>query len=105
MSYASLHNHTMYSLLDGYGTPEEMLKRCSELSIKTYAITEHGNQYSWLYFSKLQEKYPEIKLIYGVELYECFDTSIKDKDNKYFRNYSVPLQKNSQKAIYKMGKI
>lgn len=82
--YSSLHDHTMYSLLDGYGTPKEMLEQCRKVGIKAYAVTEHGNQYSWIYFDQLSKEYPDIKLIYGVELYECFDTAVKDKNNKYF---------------------
>ena len=32
--YSSLHDHTMYSLLDGYGTPKEMLEQCRKVGIK-----------------------------------------------------------------------
>lgn len=99
MSYCSLHNHTMYSLLDGYGTPEEMLERCKEVGIAAYAITEHSNEYSWVYFDKLKLKYPEIKIIYGVELYECFDTSVKDKDNKYFHLIALARNEKGRKAL------
>lgn len=91
-SYSSLHNHTMYSLLDGYSTPEEYLKRASEIGLKAFAITEHGNEYSWCYFDKLKEKYPDVKMIYGVELYECFDTSVKDN----IRFHLIALAKNEQ---------
>lgn len=99
MGYCSLHNHTMYSLLDGYGTPEEMLERCKEAGITAYAVTEHGNQYSWVYFDKLKSKYPDIKIIYGVELYECFDISIKDKDNKYFHLIALARNEEGRKAL------
>lgn len=95
--YSSLHNHTEYSLLDAYGTPEEMLERAKEIRLKAYAITEHGNQYSWVYFDKLKEKYPEIKIIYGVELYEVFDTSVKDNTDKRF--HLIALARNEQGRI------
>lgn len=99
MSYCSLHNHTHYSLLDGYGTPEEMLEQCKKVGITAYAITEHGTEYSFPYFDKLKEKYPEIKIIYGVELYECLDTSIKDKDNKYFHLIALARNEDGRKAL------
>lgn len=102
MSYSSLHNHTMYSLLDGYGTPKEMLEQCREVGIKAYAITEHGNEYSWIYFDQLSKDYPDIKIIYGVELYECFDTSIKDKNNKYFHLIALAKNENGRKALNKI---
>lgn len=100
--YSSLHNHTMYSLLDGYGTPEEMLEQAEKIGLKAYAITEHGNQYSWVYFDKLQEKHPNIKIIYGVELYECFDTSIQDPQNKYFHLIALAKNENGRKALNKI---
>lgn len=82
--YATLHNHTTYSILDGFSLPQEYLERCKELGIKCFGITEHGNVYSHLYFSKLQKDYPDIKLLYGVEFYECLDINEKNKDNKYY---------------------
>lgn len=99
MSYSSLHNHTMYSLLDGYGTPKEMLNRAKEIGLKAYAVTEHGNQYSYVYFDKLKKEYPDIKIIYGVELYECFDTSIQDKNSKYFHLIALAKNEKGRKAL------
>ena len=84
MSFSSLHNHTEFSLLDGYGHPEEYLIQAKKLGLKAFAVTEHGNEYSWCYFDKLKEKYPEVKMIYGVEFYECFDMSLQEKESKYF---------------------
>nr|DAW45678.1 MAG TPA: DNA polymerase alpha chain like domain [Caudoviricetes sp.] len=39
---SSLHTHSYMSLLDGFSSPEENLKRASELGLKAIAITEHG---------------------------------------------------------------
>jgi len=94
---SSLHNHSEYSVLDGFSHPEEYLDRAREIGLKAFAITEHGNQYSWCYFDKLTKKYHEIKMIYGVELYECFDIREQDPDNKYF--HLVALAKNEQGRI------
>ena len=41
-----LHNHSYYSLLDGYSSPIEYLQRTKELGCSAFAITEHGNEYS-----------------------------------------------------------
>lgn len=89
---SSLHNHSEYSVLDGFSHPKEYLDRAQEIGLKAFAITEHGNQYSWVYFDELKNQYPDIKMIYGVELYECSDIAIKDKDSKYF--HLVALAKN-----------
>ena len=97
MSYSSLHNHTMYSLLDGYATPEEYLKRAKEIGLKAFCITEHGNAYSWCYFDKIKKDYPEIKMLYGVEFYECFDRNEKHKETKYF--HLIAIAKNERGRI------
>ena len=99
MAYSSLHNHTEFSLLDGYGTPKEMLDRAKEIGLKAYAVTEHSNQYSWVYFDKLKKEYPDIKIIYGVELYECFDISVQDKNSKYFHLIALAKNENGRKAL------
>lgn len=97
MGYTSIHNHTDYSLLDGYSHPIEYLKRAKELGLKGFAVTEHGNQYSWIYFDKLKKDFPDLKMIYGVEMYECFDINVKDKDSKYF--HLIVLAKNEKGRI------
>lgn len=99
MNYVSLHNHTYFSPLDGYSSPEEYLKRARSLGMNAFAITEHGNVYSWIYFAKLQKEYPEIKVLYGVELYEAFDASEKDKENKYFHLLAIAKNERGRVAL------
>lgn len=100
--YSSLHTHTHFSLLDGFGTPEEMLQRAQEIGLKAIGVTEHGNQYSWVYYDKLKAKYPNIKIIYGVELYETFDTSIKDSRDKRFHLIALAMNERGRIAINKI---
>nr|DAJ45625.1 MAG TPA: DNA polymerase III, alpha subunit [Caudoviricetes sp.] len=100
--YSSLHNHTYYSLLDGYGSPKEMLDRAKEIELKAFAITEHGNVYSHIYFDLIKKDYPEIKMIYGCELYECEDIEIKDKDNKYFHLICLIRNEQGRKDLNKV---
>lgn len=100
--YSSLHNHTYYSLLDGYGSPKEMLDRAKEIGLKAFAITEHGNVYSHIYFDLIKKDYPDIKMIYGCELYECEDITVKDKDNKYFHLICLIRNEQGRKALNKV---
>lgn len=100
--YSALHNHSEFSLLDGYATPKEYLDRAQELGLKAFAITEHGNMYSWCYFDKIKKQYPKLKIIYGVEFYECFDISIKDKESKYFHLVVLARNENGRKALNKL---
>lgn len=100
--YSSLHNHTYYSLLDGYGSPKEMLDRAKEIGLKAFAVTEHGNVYSHIYFDLIKKDYPDIKMIYGCELYECEDIEIKDKDNKYFHLICLIRSEQGRKDLNKV---
>ena len=68
MSYSALHSHTMFSLLDGYGTPEEMLQQATNIGLNALAVTEHGNQYSYVYFDKLYRNY-----LYYNDLIDCIN--------------------------------
>lgn len=100
--YSSLHNHDYYSLLDGYGSPKEMLDRAKELGLKAYATTNHGNAYSFIYYDLLKKEYPDIKLIFGTELYECNDITVKDKDNKYFHLICLIRNEQGRKDLNKV---
>ena len=100
--YSSLHNHTYYSLLDGYGSPKEMLDRAKEIGLKAFATTEHGNMYSSIYFDLIKKDYPDIKMIYGCELYECEDITVKDKDNKYFHLICLIRNEQGRKDLNKV---
>lgn len=100
--YSSLHNHDYYSLLDGYGSPKEMLDRAKELGLKAYATTNHGNAYSFIYYDLLKKEYPDIKLIFGTELYECNDITVRDKDNKYFHLICLVRNEQGRKDLNKV---
>lgn len=100
--WSALHNHDEFSLLDGFSHPYEYLDRVLELGMKSFAITNHGNQLSWVYYSLLQkneQKYKDIKIIYGVEAYECFDMDIKDKNSKYFHLVLLAKNEKGRKAL------
>lgn len=99
---SSLHTHSYFSILDGYSSPEENLKRASELGLKSLAITEHGEVTSWLYYAKLQEKYPDVRLLYGVELYECDDRDVHDKDSRYWHLIAIARNERGRIALNKI---
>jgi DNA polymerase-3 subunit alpha len=44
--YVSLHNHTVWSLLDGMNRIDEMVQRAKELGMKAIALTDHGKYIS-----------------------------------------------------------
>nr|DAR46051.1 MAG TPA: DNA polymerase III, alpha subunit [Caudoviricetes sp.] len=100
--YSALHNHDYYSLLDGYGSPKEMLDRAKEIGLKAYAITNHGNAYAFIYYDLIKKEYPDIKMIYGCELYECEDITIKNKESKYFHLICLIRNEQGRKDLNKV---
>lgn len=92
-----MHNHTEYSIKDGFGHVDEMLDRANEIGLTGIAFTEHGNVFSAPYAGKLKDKYSNIKIVYGCEFYEAFDVNIRDKNNKYF--HLIILAKNERGRI------
>lgn len=102
LAYSSLHNHDYYSLLDGYGSPKEMLDRAREIGLKAFATTNHGNAYSFIYYDLIKNDYPDIKMIYGCELYECNDVTVKDKSNRYFHLICLVRNEQGRKDLNKV---
>lgn len=100
--YSALHNHDYYSLLDGYGSPKEMLDRAKEIGLKAYAITNHGNAYAFIYYDLIKKEYPDIKMIYGCELYECEDITVKNKESKYFHLICLVRNEQGRKDLNKV---
>jgi DNA polymerase-3 subunit alpha len=91
--------------LDGYSSPEENLKRASELGLKAIAITEHGEVTSWPYYSELKDKYPDVKLLYGIEAYECEDREVKDKNSKYWHLIIIAKNEAGRQAVNRLSTL
>ena len=50
--FVHLHNHSTYSLLDGAQRIDEMCARAAEDGQQSIAITDHGNLFGVMEFSK-----------------------------------------------------
>lgn len=68
MSFVHLHNHSEYSILDGYSRLETMVKQAKELGQPAIALTDHGTMGGIYKFMQLCKKYG-IKGIPGCEVY------------------------------------
>ena len=68
MSFAHLHLHTEYSLLDGCCRIGDVIDKAAELGQKSIAITDHGVMYGCIDFYKAALK-KGIKPIVGCEVY------------------------------------
>ncbi len=79
--WASLHNHSEYSALDGISYIEDIVKKAKELNYAAVSITDHGEVGGHLELEKYAKQY-DIKPIYGIETYMCEDRFDKDKTKK-----------------------
>lgn len=79
MKYGSLHHHTTFSFMDGYGTPAQHVQRAVDLGMPFLGLTEHGNVSSHVQLEKHALK-AGIKPIFGCELYTG---GVGDEKTKY----------------------
>ncbi len=99
MSFAHLHVHTEYSLLDGFSNIKKLVKRVKELNMEHVAITDHGTMFGVIDFYKAA-KAEGIKPIIGLEAYMAART-MKDKDSKLDRTSSHLLLLAENETGYK----
>ena len=68
MRFVSLHSHSTYSYMDGFGLPATHVQRVAELGMSALALTEHGNVSSHVKLEKAATA-AGIKPIFGLEAY------------------------------------
>ncbi len=77
-SFAHLHVHTEYSMLDGAARLDDMFARTAELGMDAIAMTDHGNVFgAYDFWSKA--KAHGVKPIIGMEAYFTPNTSRYEK--------------------------
>ena len=97
MSFAHLHVHTEYSLLDGSNKIKEYVARVKELGMNSAAITDHGVMYGVIDFYREARK-QGINPILGCEVYVApnsrFDREVTSGDDRYY--HLVLLAENNE---------
>lgn len=87
MSFAHLHVHTEYSLLDGSNKIKEYVARVKELGMNSAAITDHGVMYGVIDFYRAAKE-AGIKPILGCEVYVApgsrFDREKVEGEERYY---------------------
>ena len=105
MSFAHLHVHTEYSLLDGSNKIKEYVSRVKELGMNSAAITDHGVMYGVIDFYR-EAKKQGINPILGCEVYVApnsrFDREITGGDDRY---YHLVLLAENNKGYANLMKI
>lgn len=79
LTYASLHSHSYYSLLDGLSSPEGIAKRAKAMGLPAVALTDHGTC-AGLYAFHHACKKEGVKPILGIEAYCVENMDAFDKD-------------------------
>ncbi|MCI8853539.1 MAG: PHP domain-containing protein, partial [Lachnospiraceae bacterium] len=97
MSFAHLHTHTEYSLLDGSNKINEYVARVKELGMDAAAITDHGVMFGVIDFYRAARE-AGINPILGCEVYVApnsrFDKETTGGEDRYY--HLVLLAENNQ---------
>lgn len=106
MSFAHLHVHTEYSLLDGSNKIKECVARVKELGMDSVAITDHGVMYGVIDFYRAA-KAAGVKPILGCEVYVApgsrFDKeAVGNGDDRY---YHLVLLAENDEGYHNLMKI
>ncbi|RLD04207.1 MAG: DNA polymerase III subunit alpha, partial [Chloroflexi bacterium] len=80
MSFAHLHVHTEYSLLDGLSNISKLVATAKAMGMPAVAITDHGTMFGVKEFYDAAKKI-DIKPIIGVEAYMAA-RGMTDRDSK-----------------------
>ena len=106
MSFAHLHVHTEYSLLDGSNKIKECVSRVKELGMNSVAITDHGVMYGVIDFYRAA-KAEGIKPIIGCEVYVApgsrFDREARGSDES--RYYHLVLLAENDQGYHNLMKL
>ena len=106
MSFAHLHVHTEYSLLDGSNKIKECIARVKELGMDSVAITDHGVMFGVIDFYRAARA-EGIRPILGCEVYVApgsrFDKeAVGSGDDRY---YHLVLLAENDKGYHNLMKI
>ncbi|MCL2012296.1 MAG: DNA polymerase III subunit alpha [Cystobacterineae bacterium] len=81
MSFAHLHLHSLYSLLDGAIRMNDLMATVQEKGMSSVAVTDHGNMYGAVDFF-LKAKASGVKPIFGMEAYVAGPKGREDRSEQ-----------------------
>lgn len=103
--FVHLHNHTIYSSLDGVASPDEYFEGCHECNLSAFAITDHGSVAVApdAYFAS---KKHNVKYISGCEIYfNDFEPEFKSWQAQAATDKITDIELNELKEFTKIGAI
>ena len=92
--FIHLHTHSHYSLLDGLGTPDQLIAEAKKQGATALALTDHGNMYGAIEFYQKCKK-ADIKPIIGVEAYISL-SSLTEKNVREKPYHLILLAENNE---------
>jgi len=92
MKYVSLHHHSTFSFLDGFGLPEAHVRRAVELGMPALALTDHGNISGHVKLEQAANA-AGIKPIFGCELYTG---GVDEANRKQRKNHLTVLAQDEE---------
>lgn len=112
--FASFHNHSHFSVMDGISLPEEMILKAKEKGLKSIAITDHGHCHAHADFYLFGKKHG-VRVVYGMEAYVIHDLDEWRalKDSEGFENVQErdsnasgdDEKKSLSKQLYRKGHL
>ncbi len=99
MSFAHLHVHTEYSILDGFSNIKALVQRAKDLGMPALAITDHGTMFGVVDFYHAAKEV-DIKPIIGLEGYMAA-RGMKDRDPQFDKRSSHLLLLAENQTGYK----
>lgn len=78
-SFAHLHVHTEYSMLDGASRVDELMRKAAEQGMPAMAMTDHGNLFGAIDFYKAGQRHG-VKPIIGSEVYVAPDSRFRKRE-------------------------
>jgi DNA polymerase III subunit alpha len=103
--FIHLHTHSHYSLLDGLGTPDQLIAGAKAQGSTALALTDHGNMYGAIEFYQ-KCKQANIKPILGVECYVSLGP-LTEKNSREKPYHLILLAENNEgyKNLLKLTSI
>lgn len=99
MKYVSLHHHSTYSYMDGYGLPAHHVQRAADLGMSAMALTEHGNVSSHVKLEQAATK-AGIKPLFGLEGYMAAETMREDKNTRKWHQTILAMDQTGLSNLY-----
>lgn len=103
--WASLHQHSQFSILDASCSVEAIAKKAAEYGMPAVALTDHGNMYGAVEFYKACTHY-KVKPLLGCEFYVAPEAhSEKSKDERGKSAYHLILLAKDSEGYHNLCKL